>query len=109
MRRPRVPLYIVCANPKCGKVREVKKRGDQKKQEHCSHACAMTMRRNLTREAMRRGGLEAGRRRRAAAIARLDRFTKVEAFRAGYNRGFQSAKRKILSQYVLIPRTTEAA
>ena len=109
MSRPRVPLFIVCENPACQKVREVRKRGDQAKQRHCSRRCAMTMRHNLTREAARRGGLEAGRRRRAAAMARLAGLSAVEAFRLGYNRGFQSAKRKILSQYVLIPRKAAAA
>lgn len=103
MSRPRVPLFIVCANPACEKVREVRKRGDQKKQRHCSRRCALLMRPTLTRDGMRRGGLERARRSRLARLARLPA-SPLDAFRLGYIRGWQSAKRQIVQKFSLTRR-----
>lgn len=95
----RVPLFIVCGNPACAKVKAVRKPCEHRKQKYCSRSCASTMtapaRREASREACRRVGLARASQLRRALLARLTGLSPLEAFRMGYDRGLQSKWRQM--------------
>jgi hypothetical protein len=77
---------------------------EQRKQKYCGRRCAALVHQNILRAERGKGGRENGRRRRIALMHKLRAFTQAEAFRLGYRRGFESAKRKLLARYQLVPR-----
>lgn len=108
----RLPRFIVCANPACQAVKEVRRPSDQRRRKYCSHRCASHMtagsRRAACSEACRRVALAYAHRRRLAALERLKGLTPLESYRRGYDCGFESAKRQFLRKYTLIPKGAAA-
>lgn len=106
------PLFIVCAYEPCGKVKEVKRRRDQRKQKYCTHACAARataeIRRPAVQAACRKVGLARASQQRQRLLARLDGLSKLECFRLGYKTGLESKTRQIRRRFALVRRTTAA-
>lgn len=89
-----LPLFITCQNPRCEKVRQVRKPYEQKRRKFCSHRCAALTHKGPTKADARRGGLMNGHRRREAVRLKVADMTPLEAFRYGYTLGLQSKWRK---------------
>jgi hypothetical protein len=100
MARP--PLFIVCANPACRKVKEVRSPYEQRTIKTCSRRCQAVVfnyaARNMTPEDRRRGAERSKVVRRRAAMRALEGLTPVQiyrkAFSAGWHAGVQSARRR---------------
>lgn len=90
----RLPLFIVCQNRACQRVKQVKRRGEQR-QRFCSHRCAATVRKSPTREGSRRGGLMRAHRIRERIRQKVDGMKPIDAFRYGYTLGLQSKTRQL--------------
>lgn len=102
MTRKAGPYFIRCQNPKCQRLKQVRTPYHQRRRKFCSHSCAMTVIRNITREASRRGGLTRARRIRERLVHNVGMLTPLEAFRLGYVRGLQSKLRQIRRKYRLV-------
>jgi hypothetical protein len=95
--KPKMPYFIVCANPACGKVKQVRRPSEQKRHRFCSRKCAAIVICNITKVpgAPRLGGLARGRMLRLALMKQLDGLSPIAAFRLGYDHGLQSKHRQI--------------
>lgn len=90
------PYFIVCANPACAAVKQVRRPSEQIRHRFCSRKCAAIVLCNITKiqGANRRGGLERGRLARLAVVARVSGLTPLAAFRLGYEKGLYSKYRQ---------------
>ena len=93
VRKLRIPLFITCQNPRCGKLKQVRKPCEQHKTQYCSRSCASVM--NASKEHCRAGGLERARRARLKIRQRVDGLAPIEAFRLGYTLGLRSKTRQL--------------
>jgi hypothetical protein len=96
------PLFIVCKRTECRQLREVNRPYLQRRGGYCSRRCAAIVNQNISNAECGKGGLESGRRRQAAVVARVAGLSPIDAFRLGYVRGLQSKLRQIGKRYVLV-------
>lgn len=88
--------FIVCKNPTCRAVVEVRSAYYQKRRKFCSKRCngIMTGAKNIPREARSRGGHTSRQIRQAAAMARLAGLSPVEIWRQAYRAGWKTGRRR---------------
>lgn len=91
----KIPRFIVCANPGCQHIKQVRRPHEQAFRKYCSRKCSNIVNHNITRAAAGAGGRERGRRIRLAIRETLRSLTKIECFRLGYDKGLQSKHRQI--------------
>lgn len=94
--------YIVCANPKCAKVKRVRRPSEQRRHKYCSRHCANLMHGGPPKGAASKGGTVRAQRCRARLLRSLAGLTPLEAFRRGYTIGLQSKLRQIHKRYRLV-------
>lgn len=91
------PYFIICANPTCEQVKQVRRPSDQQRHRFCSRKCSAIVVCNITKVAgaARLGGLAKAKQAQRAVVARVQGLTPLAAFRLGYDRGLQSKHRQL--------------
>lgn len=97
-----VPLFIVCANPSCGQVKQVRNRYEQRTVKTCSRRCQGILFGHIQKLTSEQRQVAAARStvvRRARAMRALAGLSPLEiyrrAFSNGWKAGVRSARRRL--------------
>jgi hypothetical protein len=93
-------LLIVCHRRACGRVREVSRLSQQKRQKFCSRTCANLATANI-RGRYHEGVKRSAQNRKRRLLARVAGLTPLEAFKVGYRVGLEGKLTQIRKHYVL--------
>jgi len=101
----RQELFIVCANRRCGAVKRVKSRYEQRRRRFCSRRCvgaACGGVQRLTLEQRRAQAMRSKATKQKRAMQRLEQMSKIQIWRTAYSIGWKagarSARRRAAAQ-----------
>lgn len=99
-------LFIVCSRPACRALKAVPSRWKQRRQKYCSRRCVGLVCVNvstLTPAQRRASGVKSARVRRAQAMRRLKRLSKIEIYRLAFSTGWKAGARSARRRMTITP------
>lgn len=106
-----LPLFIVCANPACGALKQVKNQSEQRRRRFCSPRCngaASGGVQHMTREARLAAAMKSKDVRRRAALVRWQGMSPLQIAREAYCMGWKAGARAVRRR-LGVPKKEHAA